>query len=283
MRKFIKNTIFISGLFILLVGMIVGMRATIIRSHSWRLPQGKHIIFMGASHVNHGIDDSMMESAINWTKGSERYMFTYIKLQHLLMENLQIDTIFLELAPTDLWEDTDYKYYDKMEQAGFLPYYWPFFTYEHWNIYKSHPIQAMTSVLSSLLSTKELTQESFWSTLGGYNNVLDIMNASAVKPNVITSNGCGHEINYKYLNKIIDLCSEKGIKLIFIETPTYHPEYFYDVDYFYKAYNDNFSDVEFADYSRWSIPLDEMYDAHHLNHKGAVRFTKEIKKRYNIK
>lgn len=283
MRKFIKKIISISVLFLLLLVVVVGMRAAIIKSHSWKLPQGKHIVFMGASHVNHGIDDSMMETAVNWTKGSERYMFTYIKLQHLIKENSQIDTIFLELAPTDLWEDTDYKYFDEMEQAGFLPYYWPFFTYENWTVYKSQPIQAATSVLSSLLSTTELTQDSFWSTLGGYNNVSDVMNVSTVKPNVIKPKGCGHEINYRYLNKIIDICSEKGIKLIFIETPTYHPEYFYDVDYYYKAYSENFSDVELADYSRWRIPLDEMYDAHHLNHKGAVRFTNEIKKRYNIK
>ena len=73
------------------------------------------------------------------------------------------------------------------------------------------------------------------------------------------------------------------VKLIFMETPTFHPENYYDIDYFYNTYKTNFSDINFIDYSKWPIPLDEMCDAHHLNHKGAVRFTKEIKRRYNIK
>ena len=283
MRKFLKNTISISFLFLSLLVCLIILRATIVRSHSWELPAQKHIMFMGASHLNHAIDDSMTKSAVNWTKGSERYMFTYIKLERLLKQNPQLDTVFLELAPTDLWAETDYKYFDEKEQAGFVPYYWPLFDFDNLSIYKSQPIQVLSSICSHLLDFKGLTRESYWELLGGYNNVSDVMDITKVKPKIDSNKGFGQKINYLYLNKIIDLCKDKGVKLIFLETPTYHPEYYYDVDYFYKAYRENFSDIEFADYSKWSIPLDEMYDAHHLNHKGAVRFTNEIKRRYNIK
>ena len=41
--------------------------------------------------------------------------------------------------------------------------------------------------------------------------------------------------------------------------------------------------VEFVDYSNWPMADDERCDAHHLNHKGAVKFTKEIINQYGIK
>ena len=41
-----------------------------------------------------------------------------------------------------------------------------------------------------------------------------------------------------------------------------------------------FNDVEYLDYSHWAATDDERLDAHHLNHKGAVRFTEELKKKF---
>ena len=100
---------------------------------------------------------------------------------------------------------------------------------------------------------------------------------------LVTCPGYGHKVNYHYLREIIKLCHARGIKLYFLETPTYHPEYYYDQVYFYKAYQENFSDIEFIDYSDWEMKDDERYDAHHLNHKGAIRFTREIMNKFHIR
>lgn len=282
MKKYLQKLVFISTLLVILLIILGFARRKIIRSHSWKLPEKVHVLFMGASHINHAIDDSMMESAVNWTRGSERYMYTYIKLQHLLPVNPQVDTIFLELAPTDLWEDTDYKYHVLNEQSGYVKTYWPFYEKEHWKVVLEEPIQVATLVVSSLLEKDDLMQDKWWNHMGNYYNVSAVMNPKEVKPELEVSSGHGYAVNYHYLRQIISLCNQHHIKLFFLETPTYHPEYFYDQDYFYKAYHDYFSDVEFVDYSRWPMKPSERYDAHHLNHKGAVRFTKEIMDRFGI-
>lgn len=283
MKQYIKKLIIISSVFVLLVLGVACIRAYIICSHSWKLPEKVHILFMGASHINKGIDDTMMESAVNWARGSERYMFTYIKLTHLLPENPQVDTIFLELAPSDLWEDTDQKYHLPNNQSGYVKPYWPFFTTEMWNIYISEPKQVANLILESLLSTHDLTQQGWWNNMGGYEFQEDVMNPDAVKIAIEPRNYAGHAINYDYLRRIISLCKERNIKLYFLETPTYHPEYLHDVEYWIRAYKENFSDVELLNYSKYKLPLDCYADPHHLNNKGAKMFTKVIMDRFNIK
>lgn len=282
MKKYIIRLLKVSALFVALVIVMAICRSQIIRHHSWSLPEDVHILFMGASHINHAIDDSMMKSAINWTRGSERYMYTYIKLQHLLPENPQVDTIFLELAPTDLWDDTDYKYHVLNEQSGYVKLYWPFYSLEQWEIFITEPVQVASLVANSLGEMNALQQKKWWEMMGNYNNVAESLDTTTVVKAPVENSGCGHIVNYDYLRRIITLCREYKVKLYFLETPTFHPEYFYDQKYFYKAYREHFSDVEFIDYSKWPMDPSERYDAHHLNHKGAVRFTQEIKDRFNI-
>ena len=149
MKTFVNRLVLIGTLLVVLLIIAGFVRMRLIRCHSWKLPEKVHIMFMGASHVQHGIDDSMMESAFNWSRGSERYMYTYIKLKHLIPENPQVDTVFLELAPTDIWEDTDFKYYDLNEQSGFVSAYWPFFESENWKVVMKTPVQVIGLIIGS--------------------------------------------------------------------------------------------------------------------------------------
>lgn len=283
MKKYIIRLAAISASFMVLFLIVAGVYRYIILNHTWKVPQQVHVLFMGASHINHAVDDTMMKEALNWTKASERYMYTYIKLQHLLPQNPQIDTIFLELAPTDLWEDTDYKYHVLNEQSGYVKLYWPFYSWEQLKIFKTEPIQVAGLIANSLGEIGNLSQKSWWNSMGNYNNVKTSLDTTTVTKSIAVSTGKGRAVNYDYLRRIINLCRDYHVKLYFLETPTYHPEYYYDQDYFYNSYKENFSDVEFIDYSKWPVDPSERYDAHHLNHKGAVRFTKELMRRFNLR
>ena len=239
---------------------------------------------MGASHIERGIDDALTSSAVNFSNSSERYMFTYLKLKCLLRDNQQIDTIFLECAPTDLWEHSDDKYHTDNEAALYITLFCTLFSKEECMVYKDSPSRLVSFSIKSLFRIKYYKQSSFFKQMGGYigykNNQKEMI-AKDIAPNLIEG-FYGHKINYRYLRKIISLCHSCGVKLYFLYCPVYHPEYFYDQDWYYEAYNENFSDVELLDYSHWLIPLDEYYDAHHLNHKGAQHFTKELKERFGI-
>ena len=246
----------------------------------WKLPSEKHILFVGASYIAFGIDDSLTRSAINLANGGERYMFTYIKLQHIIDNNVQIDTIFMECAPTDLFEHADDKYFRSNEMTEYYAKYYPLFNFEQWKLYKGK-----ISMAFSLLFRKTI-----WDYITGIDYTYFIsdspprtktMKREKVHEELVTGK-YGHKINYKYLRKIIQLCYDKHIKLYLLYSPVYKPEYYYNQNCYYDSYHKYFSDVELLDYSHFPMSDNERYDAHHLNDKGAIRFTNEIKKNFNI-
>lgn len=280
MKAFIIKTIAL-GILIFIPALIIVLTATYFSSSvNWKLPEQKHVLFMGASHVARGIDDSITPFAVNLASGSERYMFTYIKLQHLFEHNHQIDTIFLECAPTDLWEHTDDKYFKDNEMVRFFGNYYPLFNADQWLMYKNKFSTAFTllfrkTVIDYIIGIDYTYFKS------KYKKKIQTLDKSKVKYDPMKGN-YGHEINYSYLRKIIDLCNEKGVKLYFLYCPVYKPEYYYDQNYYYNAYKRNFSDIELLDFSHYPMEDNERQDAHHLNSKGALKFTKMLQSKYNL-
>lgn len=282
MKQYIKKLLLVASLFVLLLVMAFSVRYAIANSHEWKVPSKVHVLFMGASHITRGIDDSLMETALNWSSPSERYMFTYIKLERLLDNNPQIDTFFLQCSATDLWEDTDYKYHDANEQSKYVKCYWPFMRKEQLMVYKEEASQAIHFALNGLFATDDITQSKWWNTLGGYAPLSTTFDSNYIHPDREKPRGYGHDVNYAYLRKISTLCKDKNVKLVLLQCPVLHLDYYYDMDYFYHALHDNFSDIEFADFSNFEVPDDYRYDPHHLNNIGAELFTKELKRIYNI-
>jgi hypothetical protein len=248
---------------------------------SWSIPQEKHILVMGASQLVLGFDDSLSNEAFNIAGKSERYMYTYLKLKYLFRDNPQVDTLLLECAPTDLWQHADDKYHVENEQLAFIPLYLPIMGKEELTIFKTEPVQVISIFIKSIADFKYYIPTSYFNLQGGYSREISSLDTTKVIPHPIEGER-GFTTNYKYLHKIIALCKEHNVKLIFVYGPMYHPEYFYDQDFFYQAYNKEFSEIELLDYSHWPVPQNEMYDAHHLNYRGAQRFTKELMKRLDF-
>lgn len=281
MKRFIIKILTFAAVIVAILTFLIGARLISATSFSWKLPEGKHILFLGASHVARGIDDRRMESAYNWAKPSERYMFTYIKLSKILEAGSPVDTIFLECAPTDIWEHTDDKYLAANEGALYAPMYWPYFGTEEIRCYQGEYLQTIDLIASKLLSPSFYIHSKYKSLLGGYDPLRQEMDRDKVREDIQVGTS-GHDINYKYLRRIIEVCNNKNIKLYLLYCPVYKPELSYDQDYYYSAYNKYFSDVELLDYSHLPMKDNERYDAHHLNQRGAEIFTDSLKRRFNI-
>lgn len=285
MKHYCLRLLVFTSIVLIIIGSLVLIRTYLNRKMKWSLPQEIHVLFMGASHIERGVDDSLLLTAKNVSNSSERYLFTYLKLKYYLRDNHQIDTVFLQCAPTDLWENTDDKYHTDNEASHYVSLFCTLFEKDEFLVYKDSPSRLIGFYTKSLFRPKYYKKSGYFEQIGGYIGVKKnqkIMNPDNVVPQMIEGS-YGHEINYYYLRKIISLCKENNVKLYFVYCPVYHPEYFYNQEYYYNAYNTYFSDVELLDYSHWEIPLDEYYDAHHLNHKGAQRFTNELKERFGLK
>ena len=274
----------------LLITTLLFVKGHITRTIDWKLPQEKHILFMGASHVYHAIDDSMLKSAVNLGKPSERYMYSYIKLQEILKENPQIDTIFLQCSSTDLWQNTDYKYHVQNEQSYYVKTYWPLYSWQEWQIFKDEPISVLNIIVSSVLNQREYRRQSVKESMGGF-APLSIskgeMDSTTVTEDLEINHikeygNYGTSVNYSYLRKFINLCKDRNIKLYLVYYPVYKPEYFYDQAFCDASRKKYFSDVEYLDYSHWPCSDQDRMDAHHLNWQGAKHFTQFIKDSFGI-
>ena len=234
---------------------------------------------MGASHILNGIDDTVDPEIINLGASSERYLYTYLKLKYLLPDNPQVDTIVLECAPTDLWEHADNKYFQDFEAKGHLQYFVPLFGKEEWSVFKKG--ENFIFILNYLFNDFHKNGSSFLKAHGQFEPVYDMQLTKEIV-DTLTFNpmpidmAAGNKVNLRYLKKIIDLCKEYDVKLFFIYMPAVKPELTYNQEEYYKCYNDNFSDIELLDYSKYNLPLDCYKNAHHLNAKGATIFTKKL-------
>ncbi len=281
MKTFIIKVSIFAVLFFSSAPIIIISNHFFSKKIDWKLPPHKHILFMGASHVEYGVNDSLTHSAINLAKSSERYMFTYIKLQHILKNNHQVDTIFLECASTDLFEHADDKYFKDNEMISFFATFYPLFNNEQWLLYKHKLTTAFPLLYRRGTIIRYAVGVDYKYFCDMFLSRTQTINTDSVyyKP---VRGIYGNSINYKYLRKIIDLCNQKNIKIYFLYCPVYKPEYYYDQDYYYNAYKANFSDVELLDYSHYPVKDDERYDAHHLNHKGANKFTRMLKEKFKL-
>lgn len=290
MKRYLIKLVVFSAIVVIAIFLLVFARYKSANSVSWKFPVEKHILFMGASHVYHAIDDSQLSSAINLGQPSERYMYTYIKLKNICQDNSQIDTVFLQCSSTDLWQDTDYKYYTQNEQRLFVKCYWPFFTREEWKVILNgkNILNPFKIVLSNLISKELFKPKLLIKNIGGFaqkSSSVDPFKGEEVKQDLEVDHvekygDYGYEVNYHYLRLIIDFCKQNDIKLYLLYYPVYRPELFYDQDFCNKNRIKYFSDVEYLDYSNWLCDDDERLDAHHLNYKGADQFTKELKKKF---
>lgn len=282
MKNYLIKLCVISSIFCGILLTLITIQAYRITHYSWKIAAEKHIVFMGASHVARGIDDTTMKSAFNFARPSERYMYTYIKLQHLCEANPQIDTIFLECAHTDLADDCDYKYFEDNELSGYIELYWPLFSIENWKFLSLKKKDVIWYIIKGISNRNIYSRDGWFAALGGFEPLIGEMDRKEVTFQKEADRKKGHTINYLYLHKIINYCNAHGIKLYLIQCPVYHPEYFFDDVYHQKALKQFIEKTEYLDFSQWPVEDKEMLDPHHLNEKGAIRFSNELKKLYQI-
>jgi hypothetical protein len=269
MKLFIIKILTIFLLIGTIIGGIYAYKVYKIKHFSWKLPENVTTIFMGASQLNRDINEAFYPNSINLASPSERYMFTYLKLNNLLSSN-SIDTIFLQLAPTDLWKDADGKYYALNEMKHFIPQYFPYFSFEEVNVYKT----SFFSVLESSISKVYKGIPRNFSDYGGYEPLYkEFQRNDRYDSKLILGKGDGNSVNFKYLRKIIDICKENNVKLYFIYCPMFEPNAYYDQDYFFSMYKNYFNDVELLNFRDLELEDSLRYDEHHLNSKGADYFT----------
>jgi hypothetical protein len=257
--------------------------------YQWELPENKTILFMGASHIQSAINDNYMENAINIAHSSERYPFTYLKLQKIISnKNNKIEHIVLECAPPDLSQIADQKIFNvESEMLRYIPLYYPYFHEDEWRLYNNYILDIATILLSRFYRNWALTPKKYFSQYGGFHDNKvhrQVMDENKIEFEKIDSLYFGNEVNHSYLRKIANVCKSNNIRLTLLYCPMYKPELYYDQEYYYNVLKTKFNDIEYLDYSHLDIPMNFRRDAHHLNTKyGTPYFTQLLAERLGLK
>ena len=286
MKKFILHCIALFCFIIVTWTGLLSFSIITTKYFTWKIPENKTTLFMGASHIAHAIDDSLLEGAMNLSDPSERYPFTYLKLKKILTDGNKIEHIILECAPTDLSKVADKKIFDAYnEMIAYIPLYYALFGKNEWIIYTDY-IPNIFSILSShFYTTWTLSPNKHFSKYGGFKPLKEVFDKKSFlekKIKQVDADYYGNSVNLSYLKKIIELCQLNNIRLTLLYCPMYKPELYYDQAYYYNILNMEFGNIEYLNYNNLDIPDNYRADSHHLNSRGAIYFTKTIAERLGL-
>ncbi|MCC7332563.1 MAG: hypothetical protein IT232_08145 [Flavobacteriales bacterium] len=240
-------------------------------------------IFIGDSHIQASIIDSIVPYSKNVGISSESYYFTFYKLKSLLKDNPSIKNVYLGLSFHNLSF-----YYNSVIMGEYSPSITPkyFFILPlteqvrliYWN-------RLNLSVFIKELIKNDNKKLNF---IGGYDNIFNETVAvdSSMNKRLQTqfyenkNPDLFSEINIQYLSKIATLCKKNNVNLFVLNTPL-HRDYYKKVP---KEYIEKLNEIVnqnklvFIDLSNLEL-TENCYapDGDHVSVKGSVNMSRKIK------
>ena len=250
------------------------------------------ILLLGDSNMQCAINDSIFNSSVNKAASADSYFYSFLKLHKIAHDDQDIDTVLLSFAPHNLF-DNGWLINNKILNLN-LPLYYPLM---EWSDFKFLLLKNPNAVLASfpdiikrscnnLIYLVRSKPPSYYGGFIGLNRYmlnivqLKLKNGEPLPFFKIPENFEVSPGEKKYLDKIIELCEQKSIKLILINTPKRfeileYPKY--GLDEFYKFYDANYQNVDFIDLGKFCLPDDNYGDFVHLNIKGSTTFSRTRK------
>ena len=257
------------------------------------IPENVTILFVGDSHIECGINDSIFPNGINLGRSAESYYYSYIKLRYILSKQPQIETVFISYSFYNLTKQIEKRWFSNMEHIN------SHFKYYISMIRLSELIDLVTTNYKGVSKTWFYTIKETFQNLIRLNtpNVLDNKiygrYVKHAEDNIIkdiavldTTQFYDHpdfnvlsKIESKYLLKISTLCKKNDVELILINMPV-HQKFktiFEDNKIYYEFRENHLKCIKLLDYSDYQIPDDGYLNCSHLNIKGSNLFSQFLK------
>jgi hypothetical protein len=294
MRKFLYNIFLLGLLFSVLISvtfMICYKMSS--KKIDWTLETSKTVLITGDSYPECALDDSIMTETVNLSSSADTYVYSYVKIRKFIIHNPQIRTVVLGFSYHNLLSSDDSFFKNTSPGISkFVKYFYLMDPNEirallraNCNIiikglgscYRQAVFFALTSFKGS--SYKKLS-------LGGYrrlsvNKVKEILSGTKKTEPGIPVQIDSSQVQIRYLNKVVQLCKEKNIRLILLNVPI-HREFQKTLKN-EKAFFDQFCRQNqildyLWDYADYSLPDSCYSDPEHLNYHGAENFSLMIRK-----
>ncbi len=297
MNTFIyRTTIFFTlGFFIVTAYHYAIYRLILCDENYYRINNDTFTVILGDSHTETSINDTQLSSIQNYSYKGESIFLNYYKLKQLLAINPQIKNVILSFSYHSL-----NKFQDEKLQLLLYDYYW---------LLDAEGLQSARLSLDNLnIVLKDMNgrlyqwlisnikQKSYHLFTGGYrkldvNNLSDKSSRKRILKHYFKNDEESTQeysaLQTKYLNKIIQLCVDKGIKLILINTPL-HQSYYSSIPLQFKTKyysriehlkNDHPNFITHYDFKNTITADKYFHDGDHLNGEGGKIFLETLNKK----
>jgi hypothetical protein len=312
-KKFLKNISLFCIIGILLAFIIIANIIFIYNQclKSFYLNNRITTVVLGDSHTQCAIDDSLFENIVNLSSNSEVYFYNFNKLKAIIQRNHLIKTViigcsyhsfssFNDEALFDI-EITDYTYplyflaLDNESKMFLIKNNLAGVIFSFRNIMNTAIVSLFNynsskiffngigkRVLPSIFRNK--TMLTFWSGFHNSkkNNINDSTIAIAIKSHYFKNDNTLRQYSHLqvyYLNRIINYCIEKNMRIFILMTPLNDKYYSKIPAQFISHYYSTLNNLKIKknvivlDYHDYQLPDECFGDGDHLNKKGADNFT----------
>ncbi len=255
----------------------------------YKVPGNKTVLIIGDSHTAYGINDTLLEHAVNLSQPADVYLYTYHKLKKVLPLNPQIHTVIIGCGGHSIEQFMSKVFLKRygFTKAKVQNYYHLLTPGELVYLLGQSPDQVIKGVIglpklktpyvAKILRSQTPTLDEL--KIGGYAYHDDTINFKKDLGDVARLEKNKEDLlsfwpwQIGYLHKAVDYCKSRNVKVIFVRTPE-HKLYPRAIEpLFQKFLHDEFSDIPFVDYLKMELPDYGFADLDHLNYNGAMIFT----------
>ena len=283
LKKFIIS---ISLFLVILFGyFVVIFSVNIVTSNSILIDQKKNILIVGDSGLGSSLNDDRMKSAKNICQNSEPYYLTFLKIKFLISKNYTPDTLIIGFGNHNISNYNDYKLKDKFWKNRLFNSYYPFFReiIKIKNLKIDYLRLFSVYVRNMCIIPKKNHHSNFIGKFNGLKGHQEKNDSQKIIDKIYYYKDYGvSELCISYLDSIIDISLKNNITPILVSAPV--SESYYKLipklikDRYYlikKKYLD--LGIKIIDYSILGYDDKYFFNADHLNIKGALKFTEEVK------
>lgn len=289
MRRFLFKCaaflLLLLGSYAVLFALVVGLHRRALEH--CRVGDAVHAVMLGDSHAMWAIDDAQIPGLRNISLNAEGYRYTYAKLSYLLQHEPHIERIYLTVGPHNFSG-----YFDEYITGDSFK----FFVHRYLSVMDASDYVTLMQVnlrgFPELL--KKVVAVGFMPGVRGkcelYGAFPDDHERKVFDPEsarrrldsqfFLDGRVIGESVsNVTYLERIVTLCRERGVRLTIVSTPM-HERYVQGVPAHYKQRLADFianHNLEYYHFAGLDLP-DSAYlpDGDHLNYDGAMRATAEF-------
>ncbi len=259
-------------------------------------------ILAGDSSVEYSVNDTIVRNSINIAQSGEAYLYTYAKIKSLLNYNNNITTVLVGFSYHEILKDKESPllFQDSYVVEKIKNYNYLLDKSDKGLIIRRNPGAYLTGLMQSVFNNLLNFAKSFRNNgspngrvigFGGYSS----SSRDKLKDDIrLQDSLINRQRNFqplergllqeKYLNKISQLCRQKSVRLILLNTPK-HKYYSYQVNQEMRNnwlnLRNSLSGDSLLDMSSFQLPDSCFSDITHLNYTGARIFSKYLDKEIN--